>query len=135
MALACNTFWAANGTVKMVGLDAYTEYTVNPPNFCVSFYAIMTAAFLGYLYGYTNILKRIKIITPLIKVMGRYSLDIYLWHILCQHLCVRLNLAYQMNIWVLRVITYVAMFALPILGRYLYTILKEKCTMLLQEIN
>lgn len=62
---------------------------------------------------------------------GKYSLDIYLWHIIIQHLCVRLNLRYSLNIWILRIIAYTMMFGLPILGRYLYTKVKQKVTLVL----
>lgn len=133
MGLACNTFWAAVGKVEIIGLDSIIEYTINPPNFSVTLYAVMTMTLFGYLFGYTNFFAGIKPITNMVRVMGKYSLDIYLWHILCQHLCVRLNMAFQFNIWLLRIVAYVSMFGLPILGRYLYTMIKQKGNMLLQE--
>lgn len=126
--LASNTFWASIETTKVIGLDKMIEYTINPPNFSVTLYAIMTGVIICCLYMNTDI-KKMKI-TKVVE-WGKYSLDIYLWHIIIQHLCVRLNLRYSPNIWILRIIAYTMMFGFPILGRYLYTKIKQKITLVL----
>ena len=131
--LSCNTFWAVvhENTLEIIGIDSLVEYTINPPNVGVTLYAVMTAAWFGYLYGYSGLKK--SRLCKTIKWMGKYSLDIYLWHILIQNLCVRLNSVMYLNIWILRVVTYTAMFGIPIAGRYLYETVKRKSTLALQE--
>lgn len=131
--LACNTFWAVihENISEIIGIDSFIEYTINPPNFGVTLYAVMTAAMFGYLYGY-SVLKKIRLCRG-IKIMGKYSLDIYLWHILIQNLYVRLNSVVHLNMWLLRIVAYVTMFGIPIAGRYLYGIIKKKGTLILEE--
>lgn len=131
--LASNTFWATVNGIEPVGIDRFIEYTINPPNFGVTMYAVMTSAMFGIIFIKSLNISCLYIPNTLLKILGRYSLDIFLWHILCQNLCVRLWLAFGISIWPLRIITYAVMFGLPILGRYLHTNFKARCTEILQK--
>ena len=134
---SCNTFWFVIDSTnrQIVGLDRFIEYTINPPNLGVTFYAIMTTALAIMIYRKCNKMWLLGKIIRFICVLGKYSLDIYLWHILCQHLCVRFYLASGISIWPLRIIAYTAMFGLPILGRRLYIAIKNRGTNVLQNIS
>lgn len=45
--LASNTFWASVNGTEPVGIDRFIECTINPPNFGVTMYAVMTSAMFG----------------------------------------------------------------------------------------
>lgn len=134
--MAYFTFWhVIDNNNKVLGLDNYIEYTINPPNLSVTFYAVMTTALAICIYSKHKVSTFLEKTMRVICILGKYSLDIYLWHILLQNLCVRLYSATGINIWLLRIISYTAMFGMPITGRRCWIILKEKGTSILKNIN
>lgn len=100
------------------------KVTGNPPNFSVLFYSlgsillfysIFTSRFImGSVVG--AIMK--KILVPL----GKYSLDIFMWHLMIQRFFV-IHPIY--NIWLRRIVVYGCMFSIPIIFRKIWIILKQ----------
>lgn len=60
--------------------------------------------------------------TTAIELVGKYSLDIFLWHILIQNMLMRYIVID--NIWIKRSVYYLAMIGLPIVVRIVYEKIK-----------
>ena len=65
--------------------------------------------------------KPIVWLGKLISTIGKYSLDIFLWHVL---IMVRVN-SINLPLWPKRLVSYSAMIFLPILGRLAYNKIKS----------
>ncbi len=57
-------------------------------------------------------------------MLGKYSLDIFMWHLLIQQIITK-YIVFD-NIWIKRIVYYTCMLMIPILGRMIYTYLKKQ---------
>lgn len=133
--LASGTFFAHRFYfARVAGNFCYAELIdvvdpmlqLNPPNLSVILYSFGFICVIYIISTCAENVKSLNIPFKLISVLGRYSLDIFLWHIFIQRMITTYALGYLSNIWVRRLVFYLAMFNVPILARYLYNKLKKK---------
>lgn len=98
---------------------------MNPPNLSIILYSF---GVIGIVYYSSNLLENTRYFSIPFKVLacwGKYSLDIFLWHIFIQQILEKTSLAMLPPTMYKRVIYYSAMLFLPIIGRIIYTKTKE----------
>lgn len=104
-----------------------SKLQLNPPNISVILYSFGVIAVTYLLFEMCNDSKVyiIKAIGRMFGILGKYSMDIFLWHILIQECLNRYFLGMEKNVlkWI---IYYGAMFMLPVIGRSIYNKIKEK---------
>lgn len=98
---------------------------MNPPNLSICLYTAGVMMVGRLLFEFLDSIKEYKAIGLFLNILsglGKYSLDIFLWHELIKYaLCV---FSFQ-SIWLKRIVFYGAMFGLPVLFRIMYTKLKN----------
>lgn len=99
---------------------------LNPPNLSVILYSFGVICFIYIISTCAENVKSLNIPLKFLSILGKYSLDIFLWHLFIQRMITIYALEYLSNIWVRRFIYYLAMINVPILARYLYNLLKKK---------
>ena len=98
-----------------------SKLQLNPPNLSIILYSFGVIFMLYTLcfYVQTYIAKVTWIFYP-ICVLGRYSLDIFLWHLFIMNKLNSFDLVLFENILIKRLVYYSLMFCLPIIGRLIY---------------
>lgn len=133
--LATGTFFAHRFYfARVAGNFCYAELIdvvdpmlqLNPPNLSVILYSFGVISVIYIISTCAENVKSLNIPFKLLSVLGKYSLDIFLWHLFIQRMITTYALGYLSNIWVRRLVYYLAMFNVPILARYLYNKLKKK---------
>ena len=113
-----------NGIHIPEGLDRLVpKLAMNPPNLSVILYSmgiILLIKNLARFISEDN--KMLKPFLCVIELVGKYSLDIFLWHILIQNMLMRYIVID--NIWIKRSVYYLAMIGLPIVVRIVYEKIK-----------
>ncbi len=112
------------GTGKLPFVDRLTPALgLNPTNFSIIIYALSIVFVFGILFDLMNKIKfkPVALFGKLISLIGKYSLDIFLWHVL---IMIRVN-SINIPLWPKRIVSYSAMIFLPILGRLAYNKLKS----------
>lgn len=132
-----NFYWA-----KVAGVYDYSKgidflcpkLQMNPPNISIILYSFGVIAVAWFLFDICNRSKAVfpHILGNFFNILGKYSLDIYLWHLYIQ---AYLNRYFgNMNKNILKwMIYYTCMFGIPIVIRYLYNIIKNKVYTILGE--
>lgn len=114
---------------RVAGNYAYAELIdiidpklqMNPPNISIILYSF---GVIGIVYHIANFCKN-SLLLKSVGFLGKYSLDIFLWHMFIREILSRTVLVYLDHIWIRRIVYYAAMFGLPILGRMLYIKIKQ----------
>lgn len=109
------------------GINKYTsKLQLNPPNLSIILYTIGCFLLFYILFEAVNHYRettcKIKIVTipfKIISLLGKYSLDIFLWHILIQCIFIR-YFNHISNIFLTGIAAYSCMFFLPVIGRIIY---------------
>jgi len=124
-------YWAriAGDTAYTAPLDRLApKLQMNPPNLSIILYS--AGCFLLFYWIFTSLESRgealpsiPRLILRALSEAGRYSLDIFVWHMLIQQIMIQLGFCAIPFLWMKRILFYGAMFFLPILGRRAY----EKC--------
>ncbi|WP_242843357.1 acyltransferase family protein [Kineothrix alysoides] len=115
--MAKTTFWCGGDFSRTIGIDKYlSPWTLNPPNISVILY--MLSSFLLFAFIFKKLQGKIAV--NLFVILGKYSLDIYLWHIVIQNIFVVYVWKYVPNMWLMRFTAYSMMFAIPVIGRYIW---------------
>lgn len=108
------------------------KYTINPPNITVMIYALATVNLIYVVYELTKNIRILDYIYFILIQLGKYSLDIFIWHLLIQRFWV-VHREIITNIWMFRVVVYFTMFIIPILCRKIYEEIKTNVKELLKE--
>lgn len=90
---------------------------MNPPNLSVIIYSFGVIFLVYNLSFFVEKNKYLVLPFKLFAVLGRYSLDIFLWHITIQRLLMGIAID---SLWLRRIVYYSGMLGLPVLFRYLY---------------
>ncbi|AOZ93316.1 acyltransferase family protein [Paenibacillus crassostreae] len=113
------------------GIDSLVpKLQMNPPNLSIIIYSA------GCFFLFYWCFKKVEIHQDRIPVfvlypfkaltlMGKYSLDIFLWHLFVQTFLTSFEINLLPNIWVKRIVYYSAMFFIPVIFRILYEKLKN----------
>lgn len=109
------------------GINKYTsKLQLNPPNLSTILYTLGCFLLFYILFEAINHYRetkcRIKIVTvpfEIIGIMGKYSLDIFLWHLFIQYVYIR-YFNHISNILLTGIVAYSCMFFLPVFGRVIY---------------
>ena len=123
-------YWARlNGIYDYAeGIDFLSpKLQMNPPNISIIIYSfgVITVAYLCFELIKQSNIKCIKLFENLFIVIGKYSLDIFLWHLYIQEFLNRYFLELN-NMLFKRIIYYSSMIFIPVIIRYLYNRMKEK---------
>ncbi len=113
------------------GIDLFTSrLQINPPNLSVILYSVgciyLFYVFFSLIETYGS--SWIKKSTYPITLLGKYSLDIYIWHLFVQKILI-MRISNIGNMGIKRIIFYLAMFLGPILGRIIYERIKKEVKM------
>ena len=92
------------------------KYTMNPPNITVMVYTFATVNLIYAVYELTKNIRVLDYIYFVLAQLGKYSLDIFIWHLLIQRFWI-VHREIITNIWMYRVVEYFTMFIIPVLGR------------------
>lgn len=119
---------------RVAGDYSYAKYIdilcpklqLNPPNLSIIIYSLGVICVLYCVALYIENVKYFNLPFLLIALLGKYSLDIFLWHIFIQQLLNMTVLDKLNNIWLRRLVYYFAMFLLPIFVRYIYTVIAKQ---------
>lgn len=119
---------------RIAGDYSYAKYIdilcpklqLNPPNLSIIMYSLGVVCVLYRVAFYIENVKYFNLPFVVIALLGKYSLDIFLWHIFIQQLLNIIILDKLNNIWFRRLVYYFAIFFLPIFVRYIYTIIVRK---------
>lgn len=115
------------GMFEPIGLDRlFPRLHMNPPNISIITYSmgiILTGKVL-FEWANTRFVKGpICFFMNGIMVLGKFSLDIYLWHIIIQNMLER---CVDIRFWIIKCIIYYSlMLFLPVLGRVCYNKIKS----------
>lgn len=128
--LAVGTINLINYYFKYFELTFSLDYlipkvSINPPNFTIIFYSFGCILVFYCLFN-CKFFKKIKPLRYILSEMGKYSLDIFIWHLLIQHFFI-VKQYYMGNIWIKRIIVYSAMLFIPILCRKIWIYTKRVC--------
>lgn len=124
------------GIFISTGIDALLpKLTLNPPNLSIILYSAGIIMVFYFVFETCNALKEEYvwpgILGNVFECLGRYSLDIYVWHIMIQNILVKY--IFINNIWLKRLLFYVAQLFLPILGRIIFTRIKKDVSLVLSN--
>lgn len=97
----------------------------NPPNNTILIYSFASINLFYVLFEKTKHFKGIKWLHHILTQLGKYSLDIFMWHIMIQRFWVLYGGGVS-NIWLKRILAYFTMLMLPVFGRQLFEIMKNK---------
>jgi len=107
------------------GIDCLTpKLQMNPPNISIIVYSfgcffLCYCIFNKFNFSKLNNNKTINMLLDTFTLLGKYSLDIFIWHILIQSIF-KAYLPVISNIWLMRGVYYGGMFFIPIVMRLLY---------------
>lgn len=130
-------YWA-----RMTGIHNYSggidilapKLQLNPPNISIIIYSfgIIAVAYVLFEMSNNSNVKALKIAGIPFSVLGKYSMDIFLWHLYIQEYLNGYFISMEKNVikWF---IYYGAMFSVPIITRYLYNKAKTKVYQVIQE--
>jgi len=113
------------------GIDAFTsKLQMNPPNLSVILYSFGCIAVFYIIFSEVNYVKSIPIVSffdRILVAVGRYSLDVFLWHLVVLHkICIPFwNMSGMNNIWAKRVLFYIMLLGIPIMGRLIVNSFKN----------
>lgn len=118
------------GVNTLTGLDKLVpKLQMNPPNLSICIYSMGIIIAGRIIFEYLDELTKsrkwsiLKIPLEILKMLGQYSLDIFIWHMLIQYILTdRIRFS---NIYLKRTVYYTAMMMLPILFRRIYIYLKS----------
>lgn len=110
------------------GVNFFTpKLQLNPPNVSIILYSfgVIAVAYLVFEFCNNSKISFIKWIVKPLSVLGKYSMDIFLWHLLIRNYLNRYFFWMEKNVfkWI---IYYCSMFIIPILVRCLYNKVKSK---------
>lgn len=109
------------------GIDKLVpKLSYNPPNLSILLYSAGVILTFACVFSVSNRLHNslVKFVCRVIALVGKYSLDIFIWHLFIQYLFSQYSLPY--NIWLRRGIYYTGMIFLPVLVRRLYDQCKKR---------
>ncbi|MBE5853085.1 MAG: hypothetical protein E7299_09120 [Lachnospiraceae bacterium] len=114
------------GIHNPVGIDKLVpKLSINPPNLSIMLYSMGVIIVANIFFEKLNRYADNKIALMIIKVfslLGKYSLDIFIWHLFIE--LKLLSYIVINNIYIKRVIYYSCMFFIPIVVRYIYEKIK-----------
>lgn len=94
---------------------------LNPPNLSVILFSASIILAVYLLSSFDNILSAGW---KLLGVIGKYSMDIFIWHISIRNVCLSVVDRID-NIWIKRVFLYFFMIGTPVIGRYMYNKIRK----------
>lgn len=124
------------GDTTLYGVENLLPHAqLNPPNFTLLFYSA-TSFLLFYILFYEDNrlkvngggdIKLLYIVKKVVWTLGKYSLDIFLWHVFILNILQRVWETQDDNLIALKWIIYIgALVGFPIVGRKCYTKIKNK---------
>ncbi len=118
------------------GIDRFVpKFLLNPPNLSIIVYSAGIIMISYFVFEMWNMSKKsfllLAVLSSVFEYLGKYSLDIFLWHILLQK--VLLKYAIIDSIWLKRIIFYLVQFSIPIFGKILYIRIKKDVSRVLAE--
>lgn len=120
-------FSRVNGDFAYQGfIDALApRLQLNPPNISIILYSLGIILLIYILCASLSKNKLIETILKYISILGRYSLDIFIWHMYIHDILVIYFNCISENMWLRRLVFYIVMFGIPIAGRKIYMFLKR----------
>lgn len=126
---------AINGVIEPVGINRiFPRLRMNPPNMSICIYSMGVIILAYFLFDTLNnkySRGMIYIGLQFWKILGKYSLDIFLWHILIQNVLEQ-QTSFD-NVYIKSVVYYIFMLFLPVCGRKLWTMAKKDFYSVCQE--
>lgn len=123
------------GVVEPVGINRiFPKLRMNPPNMSICIYSMGVIILAYFLFNTLNnrySRGMIYIGLQFWKILGKYSLDIFLWHILIQKVLEQ-QTSFD-NVFIKSVVYYIFMLFLPVGGRKLWTMAKKDFYFVCQE--
>lgn len=124
------------GIYTPFGIDKIApKFTLNPPNISIILYSAGVVMVSYFIFGICNAIKvnhnGARIISNLFEMLGKDSLDIYIWHIMIQNILVAHTVID--NIWLKRMVFYTAQFFIPVCGRKVYMQIKREVNSVLSD--
>lgn len=109
------------------GIDKLVpRLSMNPPNLSILFYSAGIILTFAIVFSVLNRLHNsmVKLVCKVIATVGKYSLDIFIWHLFIQ--CLLSQYFLPDNIWLRRGVYYMCMLFIPMLARKLYNKCKQR---------
>ena len=101
------------------------NFQLNPPNLSILIYSIGVFCFLLFLFCKIERKKFGNIILEGLGIIGKNSLDIFLWHMLILDIISRCLGSILISQFLINIILYSAVLVVPVLGRNIYIKMKN----------